>query len=677
MSGAAVSVVDLLPAVTDDDIREAERLLGVRFDDSRREILRSNDTFDVQACPGSGKTTLLVAKLAILGSKWRHTRRGMCVLSHTNVARQEIEKKLAVTAAGQQLLAYPHFVGTIHRFVNEFLALPLLRSEGGKVHLIDDEACGDYCRRVLYSVPAYATAKNFLTRCDAGSPDRTICALRYERKELALKCAAGRLACGPSSPSFADLAAIKQRACDAGLWRFDDMFAWAERLLDQHPRVIEFVSWRFPAVFIDEMQDTSEIQGRLLAAVFPRSAGGVRQRFGDSNQAIYDFGHEAARTDAFPAAGACVVPNSQRFGPGIPAKAAQVAPNPPQPPMVGEGPRTNLLPVDVDHTAMPHTVFLFKSGAATQVFPRFASLLLKTFPDPVLRSDVFVARAIGRVGKPGGNEDRIPNHLGDYWPDYEPRAAKLEARPQTLAGYVHLAQRRRASSVDCAEAVKAVTKGLAQLVEYLAPGGAPDSGQSIRGLLAGGTNDEAAVRVLRDVLWSWCVAPEVVAQGGWNDQVARLRRAISPIVGDRWNPGAERFCAWSVEFSGPSIDEGSQRCTTPNRYHFVAGERFVEIDVGTIHGAKGQTHSATLVVETFSWGHDLGDLMPWLTGVRAGALAREGTRRLERMRLIYTAMTRPTHLLCLGMRLAAVGAGAKAGENIERLRSLGWEIEIL
>jgi len=116
--------VTSIPCVVEGDIEEAEHILGVSFDDddeSRRGILLSNESFDVQACPGSGKTTLLVAKLYILVKKWPHTRRGICVISHTNVARQEIERRLAGTGIGQRMLNYPHFVGTIHSFVNEYL----------------------------------------------------------------------------------------------------------------------------------------------------------------------------------------------------------------------------------------------------------------------------------------------------------------------------------------------------------------------------------------------------------------------------------------------------------------------------------------------------------------------------------------------------------------------------
>ena len=149
MSAIAINPTPPIPVVTDADIAKAEAYLSVSFDEPRRQILRSNDSFDVQACPGSGKTTLLVAKLAVLADKWLHSRRGICVLSHTNVARQEIEKKLGGTPVGRRLLAYPHFVGTIHGFVNEFLALPLLRAEGYHVRLIDNDACFEWVKKRL------------------------------------------------------------------------------------------------------------------------------------------------------------------------------------------------------------------------------------------------------------------------------------------------------------------------------------------------------------------------------------------------------------------------------------------------------------------------------------------------------------------------------------------------
>lgn len=115
---------DLIGPITDDDIEWARGLLKLQtLDAQRRAFLKSLTTLDVSACPGSGKTTLVVAKLAILARKWKSTTRGICVLSHTNVAREEIAHRLGNTDVRQRLLGYPHFIDTIHGFVNRFLAV--------------------------------------------------------------------------------------------------------------------------------------------------------------------------------------------------------------------------------------------------------------------------------------------------------------------------------------------------------------------------------------------------------------------------------------------------------------------------------------------------------------------------------------------------------------------------
>ena len=127
--------------ITDEDIDWAESILknGIHFDDARRSIIKNMDSTDIQAFPGSGKTTVLVAKLAILAKKWPYANSGICVLSHTNVAREEIEEKLGDTEIGKRLLTYPHFVGTIQSFFDTFAALPWLRSKAIHINMIDSE----------------------------------------------------------------------------------------------------------------------------------------------------------------------------------------------------------------------------------------------------------------------------------------------------------------------------------------------------------------------------------------------------------------------------------------------------------------------------------------------------------------------------------------------------------
>jgi DNA helicase-2/ATP-dependent DNA helicase PcrA len=137
------------PVVTDYDVTWVTEVLGLPENafcgadgtDPRREVLKDMASIDVSACPGSGKTTLLVAKLAILANKWKYRTKGICVLSHTNAARDEIEKRIGYSAVGRDLLAYPHFIGTIHGFVDQFLALPWLRSKGYPIKMVNTDLC--------------------------------------------------------------------------------------------------------------------------------------------------------------------------------------------------------------------------------------------------------------------------------------------------------------------------------------------------------------------------------------------------------------------------------------------------------------------------------------------------------------------------------------------------------
>ena len=83
--------------ITEDDIAYAEKLLlpaGQSFDDERRAFIRCMESRDVIACPGSGKTTALLAKILILAKKMPfEDDRGICVLTHTNVAIDEITQQ--------------------------------------------------------------------------------------------------------------------------------------------------------------------------------------------------------------------------------------------------------------------------------------------------------------------------------------------------------------------------------------------------------------------------------------------------------------------------------------------------------------------------------------------------------------------------------------------------------
>src|SRR6266481_6143790 len=73
----------------------------LELDEGRRKAIKSFG--NIQACPGSGKTTLVGLKLLLLSKHWHLLNCGVCVLTHSNVAKDEVISRLILHPAGSKL----------------------------------------------------------------------------------------------------------------------------------------------------------------------------------------------------------------------------------------------------------------------------------------------------------------------------------------------------------------------------------------------------------------------------------------------------------------------------------------------------------------------------------------------------------------------------------------------
>ena len=113
----------MIKKITDLEINKVEKILKLSFNPQRRDFIKILQSTEVLACPGSGKTTALIAKLLILAEQMPlPNNKGLCVLTHTNVAIDEIKERLGLGQS--QLFRYPNFFGTIQSFIDKFLAIP-------------------------------------------------------------------------------------------------------------------------------------------------------------------------------------------------------------------------------------------------------------------------------------------------------------------------------------------------------------------------------------------------------------------------------------------------------------------------------------------------------------------------------------------------------------------------
>jgi DNA helicase II / ATP-dependent DNA helicase PcrA len=120
-----------------------------------------------------------------------------------------------------------------------------------------------------------------------------------------------------------------------------------------------------------------------------------------------------------------------------------------------------------------------------------------------------------------------------------------------------------------------------------------------------------------------------------------------------------------------AIGSGAQRPPAAQRdnvFRFPSGKPKVQIQVASIHSVKGETHTATLVLDTFFHDHHLAALKRWLVGKKSGA-GTEGPRNVSRLKQHYVAMTRPSHLLCLAMQEDCLSNG-----DVLKLKERGWRV---
>ncbi len=659
------------PPIDDDDIIWACRVLGLpdtAFSgddgtDPRKDVLLCNDSLDIEACPGSGKTTLLVAKLAILARKWKSRRSGICVLSHTNAARKEIERCLGQMVEGTRLLSYPHFVGTIHGFVNEFLAMPWLRSLGYPITAIDDAYCEKHRRRLL-NLDRYTALRTHVSHKEQSGRANYVGSWHVASPDfLVLKDTGAPLFANPDGAAAQQLCSLVKKCAEDGFHRYEEMFMWADDLLTKYPDIALSIRRRFPLLFIDEVQDNSEPQSRLLHRIFADGDSPVlRQRYGDSNQAIYGHAQaKGAQSDLFPLEALRQdIPNSHRFGQEIADLADPLGLRPQN--LQGLGPPAHTIQ---SNTSDQHAVLLFSDDTVKRVLDAYAAHLLDLFSEAELSAGTFTA--VGSVHRPGA-DDNLPRFVGHYWPEYDYELSFAEPKPNTFYQYVVSGWNRTNEDGGIHSVVERIAEAILRVYQIDDPARKPGNRERkhrfVLESLAG--EDELKARYLELVLRfidDECEIETAEWQETWQPLIIQLAGTLGGIDIDFER--VRNFLAWPAE--QPDEERVRKVRRRDNYYRYPAEAPSVNIRIGSIHSVKGETHTATLVLDTYYYGHHFSALRPWLLGESAGQ-GTEGVRMLSRLKQHYVAFTHPTHLLCVAMR------DDLSGPQVQSLKNRSWRV---
>jgi len=683
-------MLDSICPITVEDIENLASSLKLDFSDgTRQEMLRSLETIDVQACPGSGKTTMVAAKLVLLSKNWPFKHRGICALTHTNVAKEEIINclKRSPVEQARSLLQYPHFIGTIQEFTNRFLALPRIRSTNSGSVTVDNDQYTEVGLGLLSRNGYFENRIRNVFRTE--SARRSFLNSTYEifqDGQLITNTAALPNAWSNQANydrALDGLTTLKQQLIRQNVFLFRDMYSQAEAALNATPELSEVIAQRFPMLFIDEMQDTQMFQDKLLQAIFaaPEATHSIMQRFGDPDQAIFSGRNGESVNETFNAKNRdemdYVLNGSHRYCSAIANKIRPFSLNEVELHSVNSPEK--LVSRTIKHSErlqFEHTVFVFDDRTIIKVVSDFCKHVSEQFSQESIDNPNFTVKAVGAVG---ADIDSTENQLriGHYWPNYRKSNPASVKNHETLIETIREA--RKQQSPDSNSAFKIVFKGFLKLLN-LANLRDPNGFKFRRTTLKNYLSKRGHWNTFCKFLY-WLLSPDFLDTDRiWTIIKRKLHVwfELAPI-----SDPARDFLVYNpiAELAAPVAEPNCASLTAVDNNSLMYKDLF-RCQLSTIHNVKGETHDATLVLETKNSCHDVSGMISYLTGAHPNLNSRNRDLRpkphhtagncasQQFLQQLFVAMSRPKHLLCVAIHTDRLSA-----EERQNLIAAGWNIK--
>ncbi|MBN1468286.1 MAG: ATP-dependent helicase [Fusobacteriaceae bacterium] len=584
-------IEEIFEPITNEEIEYAEKLLlpeGQTFDENeRRKIIRELKSCCVEACPGSGKTTVLIAKLIILANRMPlKNNKGICVLTHTNVAIEEIKKKLG--AKSDVLFKYPNYFGTLQSFIDKYLAIPYYKEKYKKnVEMIDDAYVNAIYSKIKYWGSLHATFK----RCKVKASSIKY---NFESEEYTF----GNVKVNKEYKEYQWL----NSRLENNYIRFSEATQLGSIYLEKYPELKKLFSDRFCLVMVDEMQDTKEEDYLILENLFNKEEMSV-QYIGDSNQNIFQGVENWAKTPIF------TITESKRYGQVLADFLCHIRKN-----RTEESP--SLKGNNNISTHKPHLILFEEEDGVNdkKVINEFIKIIReKNLNQEGEKKPTF--KAIGNVGKE--NEKRtIPVYYKEY----------LGSNDEEKINFRYLAGKEMKKISKNKEIINLVIKNIIAFFKL--------------------NNINNEVRN-KSYFYEYLEIKE---------SLIRFKEIIYKYLK---NENKEVFsgklfeCLKNVELLNESHrDAFIENFKTPSNAEIIKNNLYekdgVTVEIATVHSVKGETHTATLYLETYRYSYDIEKISDYI--FKKKKPNQQISSKPKQMNVTYVGFSRPTDLLCIAMQ---------------------------
>lgn len=596
------------------DFTPIEKLLlpnGCCFANDARNVINSWNSNDILACPGSGKTTVLIAKLKLIADKSPlKDGRGVCVLSHTNVAVSELKAKLGKSA--ERLLSYPNFVGTIQTFVDQYITFPFLRQFANtSIQVVSDE---DYANH-LYSLICKTDSKLkwFI--------DQQYNAFGVKRYDSVVKFMANiytddeggihlsgvnRVLAGKSTNSAISYArAIQRLLSEEGLIRYNDTYRYTLLALKKYGSSLRtLLSRRFQYVFVDEYQDCSTLQRNVLDALFSGTET-IFQKIGDVDQAIYNSTNDNTPVwqveDSYMS-----IAHSNRYSQEIADVLSVLRTN--QETIISSRGVQRIKP----------TLFVYDSSSRLRVIPTF----IQEIQSNGLAKPEGIYKAVGMFENVSGLK------ISDYWPTFQKKVNQqsIVHFPDYIS---EISSALANGSLSLSE--RWIRKLLSKVLHYV---GIKDEAEKEYGSIS---IKRYISNSFPQIYQSSILSLSQIHDLSYSAVEKKVKEIFASLLGDGW-----------LEIIPDSFMQPVREPQVASEdSHILYDESSISIVFDTVYGVKGETHDATLYLETETKkSSDIRRILPLLE--RKITQCKNELQEKSR-RCIYVGFSRPKYLLCLAI----------------------------
>lgn len=634
--------------VTDEHIAKAETILlpeGHSFDEERLDFIKNFETLDLQAVPGSGKTTTLLAKLIALEHFFPLPENaGVLVLSHTNAAIEEIRERLLPHCPN--LFSYPSFVGTIQAFVDTFLCIPgYINKYQKKPYRIDEEIYEEY-----HYMPRQCRG-SLSRRTDS---DKILLKSRLHGEDD-LKYGFGITGNFPfkdkTKTTYRGILGLKKRLREKGVLCFDDAYILAEEYLESFPLVKKLLQQRFKFVFVDEMQDMDKHQYDILEKLFSDEGNALckYQRIGDKNQAIFNGN---AKLDEIWNSRELVlnINGSHRLTPPVAELVNCFALE------RNEGFKVVGLR---GGNIKPHLIIFEDANKVLLKYSEIINSLIETNAVELNNGSKF--KAVAWI-----KENTAPERLGlcDYFPEFNQEAHLPKIDFNSLESYLVNVD---FSNGTLESARKNILNALIRILRIESVVDSQNRYFTKRKLLKTlKENFPSEYEKLKLNIYQWSMKLIQRKRGEVYESIKAYIPSFLNIF-EKEIDNSNEFINDRVEVIEAEVDEDNDQVANNNN---KANYHGFEIDITTVHSAKGQTHTATLYLETyFDKGYESSRLLDQFKF--NNLQGDEGNRIKQSSKMCYVGMSRPTHLLCVAVHKS------RYEEYLSDIDTEKWEVVIL